>query len=472
MSSELRSLTVVVVSTDVSLLHEVSWVLDAVGYVVQTTNDISQDALWRRFSLPDFLIVDGRNIAEPATDTFAVESDNPLYRIFLYDPAKPTDLAAWYAAGAHDALRTPVSRGEVLARVRTGARYLEFERRLQSQSSQCAVPGMYSRRGLVRKLRKLAASDSPASSQHTLMVTSLDWYVGIRRKCGETVGRSLVNAAARAIKRTAGESALSAYFGDGRFATLLVGQPVAVAKVIAESLAKDFGSRESLHESVPRPTLTSAVTPWTAGSKAERVIADALETLDLARHSGCGCVVADGDFSKELAAWREEMSTGNPFTNVVAQDIMEPFPVLLPQHGGHSELLAALRRSGVPVRPYVDRDGRLVGVAADKDAAPQSKTGQPAGVTGESLAMPETISHDASFPDIYEAFSSRGCNALVVTAGDQPLGYITCDGFLSTIDPVNAESFSQTDKSVDELAHLIVPSWIGEAAAAVEPAGV
>ena len=50
MSYELRPLQVVVVSQQVSLLHEISWILEAVGYKVQTTNDFGQDALWRRFS--------------------------------------------------------------------------------------------------------------------------------------------------------------------------------------------------------------------------------------------------------------------------------------------------------------------------------------------------------------------------------------------------------------------------------------
>ena len=126
----------------------------------------------------------------------------------------------------------------------------------------------------------------------------------------------------------------------------------------------------------------------------------------------------------------------------------------------------ALRRSGIPVRPYVDRDGRLVGVAADEDAAAETHIGQTGGPAGASLAMPETIAYDASFPEIYEAFSSRGCATLVVTAGDHPLGYLTCDGFLSMIDPIHAESFANTDKSADDLAYLVVPSTVGEAASA------
>jgi GGDEF domain-containing protein len=465
MSPESRPLHVVLISPDISLLHEGSWMLEAVGYKVQTSTDFDQNALWRRYSVTDFVIIDGRGIAEPSTATFAHESDNPLYRIFLYDPAKPTDFSAWYGAGANDGLRAPLSRGELLARARTGARYLESERRLQVRSSRCYVPGMYSRRGFLGKLRKLAANDENSGSQHALLVTALDWYAGIRRKNGETVSRSLVNMAARAIKRAAGENAISAYLGDGRFATLLIGQTPAMAKNFGEMLSKDFGSRESHHESIPRTTLASAVAPWLAGESADQFLSNALESLELAQHSGGDCVVVHGEFNKEIRAWKEEMATGNPFANVVAQDIMAPFPAIVDCTIDQSELTEALCQSGVPVRPYVDREGRLVGVAADKSFAGETHIVYPGGATGITLALPETIPFDATFPEIYEAFSSRGCATLVVTADDRPLGYLTCDGFLSMIDPIYADSFAHTDKPVDELAYLVVPLAIGEPAA-------
>jgi GGDEF domain-containing protein len=470
MSTDPRPLHVLVVSTDVSLLHEVAWVLEAVGYSVRTTNDLDQNALWRRYALPDFVIVDGRDIAEPPANIFAHDSDKPHYRIFLYDPAKGTDLAAWYAAGAHDALRTPVSRGELLARARTGARYLEFERRLRHRSSYGEVTGMYSRRGLLRKLRKMAASDDPGMGQHTLIATSIEWYEGVRRKSGEAASEKLVSRAARAIRRATGENAICAYLGEGRFVALLLGQPTSAAKSAAEALARDFGSRESLHESAPRPTLTCAVMPWSAGSKADRLLNDALELLKLAEHSGGDCVVLHGDFDKERTAWQEEITTGNPFANVVAQDIMEPFPALLEHGSQQPELANGLRRASVPVRPYVDRDGRLVGIVTDVDPAAAPADGHGTSVLAESLAVPETIPHDADFSEIYEMFTSRVCAALVVTAGDQPLGYITCDGFLSMIDPVHFDSFAYTGKPADELAYLMVPSRIEEPAA--EPASV
>ena len=97
-----------------------------------------------------------------------------------------------------------------------------------------------------------------------------------------------------------------------------------------------------------------------------------METLELAEHSGGGCVILEGEFSKEFAAWKEDMSSGNPFVNVVAQDIMEPFPAVLQLDAEQSELADVLRNSGIPVRPYVDRDGRLVGIAVDERSGRRS----------------------------------------------------------------------------------------------------
>jgi hypothetical protein len=271
---------------------------------------------------------------------------------------------------------------------------------------------------------------------------------------------------ARAIRRAVGENSPSAYLGDGRFATLVVGQSLAAAKNTADALAKDFGSRESHIGSIPRPTLTSAVTPWTAGANADRFFNDALETHSLAVHSGGNRVLQHGDYLHELATWRDEMTTGSPFANVVAQDIMEPFPALLEQDAVEGLLVAdALKRSGAAFRPYVDCEGRFVGVAANQNGVRDTHVGSVVGPDSDALQMPETIPFDASFPEIYEAFSARGCASLVVTSGDQPLGYITCDGFLSMIDPIHRDSFAPLGTPADDLTYLLVPSALGEAAA-------
>ena len=205
--------------------------------------------------------MDGRDITEPAAEIFRHDSDKPHYRIFLYDPDRVTSFAAWFAAGAHDALRSPVSRGEVLSRVRTGARYLEFERRRQRRSSGSDVSDMYSRRGLVHRLRRMVAGDNLGLAQHRAS-GDLDRLVCGRASQKWRNGEAqLGEQGGTRIQRAVGEIAVSAYLGDGRFAMLLVGQSVLAARGIAESFANDFQNRDSLHDASPRPTLSCAVVP-------------------------------------------------------------------------------------------------------------------------------------------------------------------------------------------------------------------
>jgi hypothetical protein len=136
---------------------------------------------------------------------------------------------------------------------------------------------------------------------------------------------------------------------------------------------------------------------------------------------------------------------------------------VLEQNAPHGELTEALRRSGFPVRPFVDSKGRLKGVAAEEGSVRETRISDDSGERGERLVTPDTIPYDASFPEIYDAFSSRGCATLVVTHDEHPLGYLTCDGFLSLIDPLNTQSFAHTSKSADELAYLVVPPTISDA---------
>jgi GGDEF domain-containing protein len=462
MSKNQRPLTVTVVSNDTAVLHEVAWVLAAVGYQVQTSKDVGPDALWRRYAVSDFLVLDGRAALEPNAAVFACESDSPVYRIFLYDPATQTDFGAWYAAGANDALRVPVSRGELLTRIRTGARFLEFERRFAGQSAKHSLPGMYSKSGFLRKLRKQAASQESGPLSHTLLFASIDWFDGIRCRNGMSVSRRLVASATRAVKRAAGENAVSAYWGEGCFATLLVGLSVEAARTVSEHLARDFGSRESQSEALTRPTLTIAIVPWTAGDASEKVVVTAMETLTLAKQSGGDCVVEQGSFHRELTAWQNDMATGNPFVNVVAQDIMEPFPALLHCDKDESDMITSLRRSGVPVCPYVDDAGKLVGVASAEKPDENGQPADPSRVASLPISKPETIPFDASFPEIYEAFSTRGCSTLVVVSGEQPLGYLTCDGFLSMIEPIDSTTYMPSDDAPEGIGYLVVGPTSGE----------
>jgi GGDEF domain-containing protein len=446
MAHSARPLRITVVSPEIAVLHELAWMLTAVGYSVTTSKDVSENAPWRQFSDADMLIFDGRSIPAPKTATLALHSNSPLYRFFLYDPTAGSELSAWFAAGANDALRTPVSRGELLVRARVGARTLEFENRLKSQATSSELQGIYSTRGLLRQLTKLSSERVSVSWGHTLVTTTIDFFSGLRRQEGEAAAQSLLAKLAATIQQSANGTAITGYVGDGTFQALLPGRKVTAAHVISEHIANTF--RLAQHDRDTCVSLTTAVVSWQLGMSPERLLELGHEILTIAKQSGGDCAIEQSTFAQELSNWQQELTIGSPLANVVAQDIMEPFPFVLKQGGANQPMIAALRRSGLPIWPVVNQEGKLVGVTmpTSKDVTAEWNHDS---VDQPGLTNPVTIAHNAPFPEIYETFSKEGCPEIVVVAEHRPIGYLSFDNFISLIEPIDSATYS-SDLPVDE----------------------
>ena len=69
MSSTPRPLKILIVSPDTGVLHDLSWMLTAVGYKVVTSRNVTENAAWRRCDDSDFLLFDGRSVAAPTAAT-------------------------------------------------------------------------------------------------------------------------------------------------------------------------------------------------------------------------------------------------------------------------------------------------------------------------------------------------------------------------------------------------------------------
>jgi GGDEF domain-containing protein len=461
MSYPARPLRITVISPDTGVLHDLSWMLTAVGYKVVTSKDLGERAAWRRFCETDFIIFDGRSISNPTSATLAHHSDNPIYRFFLYSPSSTANLTAWFAAGANDALRVPASRGELLSRTRVGARMLEFERRLRSQSTKSHLPGLNSVRGLVHRLKQLESDGRSNSFEHTLLTVTIDFFAGLCRKEGELAAHGLLASLATSIQRNVSDNAISAYVDDGTFHILLLGQTAAAARGIAEHIGQSFREIQSERVSANRISLTTAIVPWQRGVSPEQLLEQGQETLALALQSGGDCTIEQNTFANELSTWQNELTVGSPFANVVAQDIMEPFPCVLERHQVNPAMLTALHRSGAPIWPFVNREGRLVGVFTPSATDATPKWDQH---TEEHLALsnPVTIAYNATFSEIYDAFSTQGCLEMVVVADHHPIGYLTFSGFISLIEPINSATFANGEPAFEDSRCLLVGSLISE----------
>jgi GGDEF domain-containing protein len=457
MSLPARPLRTTVVSPDIEVLHDLCWMLSAVGYEVVTSQDTSDQAAWRQFSDTDFLFFDGRLIDRPTPAALALQSDKPLYRIFLYDPSVSNDMAAWFAAGANDGLCVPINRGELLVRARVGARMLEFENRMRSRSSRSLLPGTHSTHGLLRKLNKLS-DRGPAEQRYLLLTTAIDLFDGFCRQSGETAAQKLLTTLATTIHQCVSAKSLTAYDENGTFRILHPELTVEDAEAVAERISQTFRESQAELSLGPHLTLTTSIVPWQSGVTPHELLEQGAATLVIGRQSGGDCTVGQSTFAQELSNWQTELTAGSPFANVNAQDIMEPFPAVLQRDTPDRAMLAALRRSSAPVWPFVDRDGHLVGAASpalDTDDAETS-------ITNQLDTSPATIAYNATFPEIYEAFSAQACLEMIVVADRRPVGYITCRGFTSMLERLDSTTFQGEDSAPDDSRGLLVGSSINE----------
>ena len=239
----------------------------------------------------------------------------------------------------------------------------------------------------------------------------------------------------------------------GRFTWCLAGQKVAAARDVAELIARGV-SRRSRPSAIRRAAFIddrdralarSAFSPSSSWNKRTKRLA-------IAHQSGGDCAIDQDAFAQELASWRNELAAGNPLANVTAQDIMEPFPAVLERESADPAMLAALRRGESPVWPFVDRDGQLVGVASPESPADATAIWPADAAAGQALVTPVTIAHDAAFPEIYEAFSSQGCMTMVVVGDGRPVGYLTCGGFLSLIEPIMSATYASDELGAGRFA--------------------
>ncbi len=391
-----RPLKITVVSPDTGVLRELCWLLTAIGYEVVTSKDTSEHAAWRQLNKTDVLFFDGRGISRPPPATLAVHSDNPIYRIFLYDSSASADITAWFAAGANDGLRVPISRGELLIRTRTGARTLEFENRICSQSSRCALTGLYSVRGLLRKLTKFSNERESTSHASSLLTIAIDFFNGYCQAAGISAAQNVITSLTNVLLQCVSENDIAAYARQGVFHVLLSNQGVDDARKTADQISQAFRETQVSGELAPRLSLTTAIVPWRKGVSPSQLLEQATETLLVGKQSGGDCVVEPNSFAQELLNWQTELTAGSPFANANAQDIMEPFPAVLEREKIDDSMLTALHRSGAPVWPFVDHEGRLVGAVLAADCG-SPETWEPKSISNQLITNPPTIAYDALF---------------------------------------------------------------------------
>jgi diguanylate cyclase (GGDEF)-like protein len=449
-------LDVTVVSMDPTLLRDTFWWLSAFGCEVRSLRDFERLMEVWAFSPPDILIVDADHPnMEQAVGLNRLGPNGYTYTIALSDPTITAEKLEVLVGTFDDVVSKPLNGGEVIARLRAGVRYREFERRIAQRSSQDRTTGLASQSGLLIAMNKSAVlADEQRNEVFAVILASLDNYTANSACYGLAARNAVLRQAATIFAELRQPGGVAARLRTGEFCLLLQQGSGCTAEEVANRLRSRLAETDFTCSGGPqRLTATICIAHWTpACGQPFEALRAAVRTLRHAKALGGDSVVQCGEFDEAFKEWQEKsIKVANTFSNLTARDIMTPFTVVWRQGAACSNVSEAIHSSGVTIVPYVDEDDNYVGILP-RDAFKQAESQ----FSNERVDKPIAVPEDLSFIELAELFTTGDERLVVVLRGRQPLGYVTCEAMVNLIEPVDADAYSHTEFGLTGSKYLIV----------------
>jgi two-component system, cell cycle response regulator len=455
-----RPFRLMVVAEDRKTIRRLTRFLTAFGFDVDPVTDVQQAVSVCRATPPDFLIVDGDSLStEQCRQLFARSRHGYSYTFLMLRDAQIEGLTDAMVAGVDDFLAKPVVFGELLARLRSGARVIEYERRMREQAAVDHLTGLLS----YSAFRDRLESELTTAGDHELscVLLDLDFLRHINHQYGYSVGDEILRAVAGQIKSMAGDCKYLASFGDGRFAALLPDASDARALAWAEMLRQAVAHLELPvhHETVGVTASLGVASTMNGVSGADDLITRAQTAVRLAKSSGRNCVARCGQFDGETREWEDLARQGRLFESTVARDVMVPCPQFVLADQDASEAAALLLQSRLTELPVVDRQGRLLGLlSAEQLPEDLGSIGRKAKVSDYMAHDVATVSENESFGALMEFFmaDTETHHVVVVLRHDQPLGMVYRSGLAALSEPLHVDSFAPDQPYAFNSQYLVV----------------
>jgi len=437
-------LKVLLVAEDRKILRRLSRFLNTFGYETQQVADPHHVAFLLKTYAPDFLILDG---GMDLTAAFSLcraaggsEDSLSPYTLLLLESPQVRELSAALQVGVDDFLTKPVDYGEVLARMRAGARRREFERRFRDQSGIDIHTGL-ANRGVFADGVRAGAAASAAGGVCVLM--EVDFHAQINADKEWLVGRDILREVAAKLLEGCGKDDLVASLGSGLFGVFLPGatEPEAQAwseriRYILNDIEFDFGDEKR------RVTVSSGMIAIAGGDglDVDAVLQKAADALQVAKRSGYNYVADSRECEAEAKAWSDLAQPGIIFEHTTARNVMTPCTLTLRAEDSVDRADRVFGRHQTALLPVVNAKGLLQGVVTAESLRERDST--------ESYRVRDLMMHDVkrfeeteSFERLKDFFATDSRQFAVVVRQGHPTGWVTPNNLLALGTFLNAETF-------------------------------
>jgi two-component system cell cycle response regulator len=462
-----RPFTILIFSPDRTTLRRLSRFVEVFGYDVRQASDAAQALAAADAAHPDFLLVDASG-GEP-TDLALCRQIRKLsahvytYSLMLTANEEVARLTEALEAGFDDFLAQPIVFGELLSRLRAGARVIEFERRLAEQTGLDNVTGLPAKSALVTRLH--ARLEDAKADGGWLAIIDLDYFSRVHTRHGRPASETVMRDVANLARGRCGSDQELAALGDDRLAVLSKsGSAEAAVAWADQTLATLAGHEFSVGGQKLKITASCGQTSLHPGDTIETVLARAEKATQLAKGSGRGCVVTSQEVDRETDQWAAMAANGELFATTLARDVMTPCALLVQLDESIDQVHSLMELTRLTALPVVDNEGKLAGVVTSAQLEAARSKSKPRGGGNSVKLLRHVITTDVTkfdeltpLSELMEFFTGESAQLAVVVRDRRPKGLVMCQGLAALNERLTADHFASSAPRSSTSEDLLVP---------------
>ena len=352
-----------------------------------------------------------------------------VYAILIIDDSVSGDIGQAVEAGADDFVEQPVDKGAWLARVRSGARILDLEKRLHATASADPLTGLATRRTFLELLER----EWDRAVRHHIPLScamiDIDFFKRINDTYGHRAGDRALRQFARLLHDNCRSSDIASRYGGEEFCVLLPEATEADAVAWYERVRRAIAERTDLIQDQEfSMTASFGVAQRLADTETPEQLLDlADEALLVAKRSGRDRVIGFQALTASTAAHAGTAGLGAIFEGVTADNVMTSVVAGLSETatvGRAARYFLQFRFNSAPV---VDENGRLVGILSERDV--MSVMLNPCWWTTQitDVMKRNVVWYEENTPVlmVYEFLCRVSIRAVVIVRDAQPTGMIS-----------------------------------------------
>jgi two-component system, cell cycle response regulator len=430
---------VLVVDDDPAMLRLLSRWLQNAGYSTQTVAD-GQEALDAiELECPDFIVTDWDMPRISGLELCRLVREMVLphyvYIVFLTVKTASAEMIAGLEIGADDFLSKPVSQAELLARVRSGSRVLELERRLSLMAHTDSLTGLLTQRSFYESLAKEWHRSRRFQLPLSCVMMDIDFFKHVNDVYGHPAGDSVLKLVGELLVDNCRASDSVCRYGGEEFCVMLPETNEVDAAAWAErsrqrlaALRVPVGVREL------RVTGSFGVAECrTETQDSEGIVDLADQALLCAKRAGrdrvtCYASLVDASQQRpEILNHRDGI-----FQGVCARDVMSPLVQCLGADETIDDAAQFFLDSGIQSTAVLDANGALAGFLSERDLMGVMTSPDCWQRPVHSAMRDKVISYEEDTPIrvIYEFLCRVSIRRVVVTKDGNPTGMISRSSLL------------------------------------------